>query len=92
MNAGATIESDIADLLVNQSPDADIFADLSGIIRVWNSAAERIFGFSSDMAIGARLDIIIPEPFREPHWRGFNRAIADAVTQFEGQALPTRAQ
>ncbi|RLA40926.1 MAG: hypothetical protein DRR06_16770 [Gammaproteobacteria bacterium] len=84
-------EIDISDLLVSQSPDAVIFADLSGAIRVWNAAAERIFGFSADTAIGASLDIIIPESFREAHWQGFNRAIADSLTKFVGQALPTKA-
>ena len=91
MNESKMSETDIACLLVKQSPDAIIFADLSGTIRVWNSAAARIFGFLADEVIGTSLDIIIPESFREAHWRGFNRAIADAVTQFEGLALPTRA-
>ena len=85
-------QMDIAGLLVNQSPDAIIYADLSGAIRVWNRSAERIFGHLADTVIGASLDIIIPESKREAHWRGFNRAIADAVTKFEGQAVPTRAR
>lgn len=84
-------EIDISSLLVSQAPDAIIFADLSGVIRVWNTAAERVFGFPKGDAIGASLDIIIPEAFREAHWRGFNRAIADFVTRYEGQSLPTRA-
>ena len=92
MNDSTTSEIDITGLLVNQSPDAIIFADLSGIIRIWSSAAERIFGFSADAAIGASLDIIIPESMREVHWRGFDRAIADSITKFVGQALPTKAQ
>ena len=86
-----TSEIDISNLLVDQSPDAIIFADLSGAIRVWNTAAERIFGFSTDAAMGESLDIIIPESFRKAHWEGFNRAIADSVTKFVGQALPTKA-
>lgn len=84
-------EIEIANLLVKQSPDAIIFADLFGVITVWNTAAERIFGFTTEAAIGAKLDIIIPESFREAHWRGFDRAIADTVTKFVGQALPTKA-
>ncbi len=91
MNEVASKPIPISGLLVNQAPDAIIFANLSGTIEVWNTAAERIFGFSADEAIGARLDIIIPESFREAHWRGFNRAIADSITQFVGQAIPTKA-
>lgn len=91
MNECVAGETNIFDCLVNQSPDAIIFADLSGVIRVWNTAAERMFGFVAEQAIGANLDIIIPASYREAHWRGFNRAVADAVTKYVDQALPTRA-
>jgi PAS domain S-box-containing protein len=82
---------DLAQELINQSPDAIVFADISGIIRVWNSAAERVFGFPESDAVGASLDIIIPESLREAHWRGFRRALADRVTKYEGQVLPTKS-
>jgi PAS domain S-box-containing protein len=77
--------------IIEQCPDAMIFADLPGEIRLWNAAAERIFGFSKEEALGASLDIIIPEGFREAHWRGFERAIADRVTKYIGQSLPTKS-
>ena len=77
--------------IIEQCPDAVIFADLKGIIGVWNTAAERIFGFSKEDALGASLDIIIPEPFRQAHWQGFDRAIADRLTKYVGQSLPTKA-
>ena len=91
MSEGLRGETDIPGLLVDQAPDAIIFADLSGTIRIWNGAAERMFGFVADAAIGASLDIIIPKSFREAHWRGFDRAIAESLTKYVGQALPTRA-
>ncbi|MAE93044.1 MAG: hypothetical protein CL910_00145 [Deltaproteobacteria bacterium] len=84
-------EADISTRLVDQAPDAMILADTEGRIRVWNPAATRVFGFASGTAIGASLDIIIPERFREAHWRGFRRALADGTTKYLGQALPTRA-
>ncbi len=77
--------------LVEQSPDAVIFADRSGVIRAWNAAAERIFGHSRGQAIGERLDLIVPERFREAHWEGYERAIGDGETKYAGQSLPTRA-
>jgi PAS domain S-box-containing protein len=82
---------DLAQKLIEQSPDAVVFADASGIIRVWNSAAERIFGFSENDAVGTSLDIIIPGSLREAHWRGFHRALADRVTKYAGQVLPTKS-
>ena len=78
--------------LVHASPDAMILADHDGTIRVWNPAAQRVFGFTAEQAIGANLDIIIPERFREAHWTGFERAIGEGRTKYEGQALATRAQ
>lgn len=77
--------------LSEQLPDALIFADGEGVIRRWNAAAERIFGHSSADAIGQRLDLIVPERFREAHWSAFERAIGEVATKYVGQSLPTRA-
>lgn len=78
-------------LLVHQAPDGMIFADSKGVIRVWNSAAERIFGFTAEAAVGQDLNIIIPEGLREAHWRGYDRALAAGDTKYRGQSLPTKA-
>ena len=78
--------------LIAQLPDAMIYSDATGTIRVWNAAAERIFGFTQSEAIGANLDIIIPERFRDAHWRGFERALGDKRSKYVGQSLPTRSQ
>ena len=79
-------------LLIADSPDAVIFADTEGRIGVWNAAAERIFGFSEAEAMGQSLDIIVPERFRDAHWKGFDRALGEKATKYAGQTLPTRAQ
>jgi PAS domain S-box-containing protein len=89
VNAGK-LPVDLA-LLVEQSPDAVVFADRDGIVRVWNAAAERIFGFSGGDAIGQDLNIIIPESLREAHWAGYDRALEAGDTKYRGQSLPTKA-
>lgn len=91
MNADANKFSNLQELLIEQSPDAVIFADSAGMIRIWNAAAERIFGFTKNDALGANLNIIIPERLRDAHWRGFERALAERTTKYAGQALPTKA-
>ncbi len=77
--------------LFEQAPDAVIFADKTGVIREWNDAATRTFGHPRDQVIGHSLDIIVPEQFREAHWRGYDRALKAGDTKYRGQALPTRA-
>lgn len=91
MSADTTEFPNLAQLLVEQSPDAIVFADTAGAIRVWNAAAERVFGFAGRDALGKNLDIIVPERFREAHWRGFERALAEGVTKYVGRSLPTRS-
>jgi PAS domain S-box-containing protein len=78
-------------LLVEQAPDAMIFADRDGTIRVWNESAAALFGYAPDEAIGRSLDIIIPEHLRRAHWEGFHQAIARGHTKLGRQALKTRA-
>ena len=77
--------------LLDQSPDAVIFAGTDGLISYWNAAAERVFGHSSSAALGQSVDLIIPEQFRDAHWKGFDRALEAGDTKFRGQVLPTRA-
>lgn len=92
MDLGAdTLDPELALALVHQSPDATVFADSDGTIRVWNDAARRVFGHTPQQAMGQNLDIIIPERFREAHWKGFRRAISERTTKYAGQALATRS-
>ena len=56
-----TLPDNLYRKFVEQAPDALLYSDREGIIRLWNQGAERIFGFSAAEAVGASLDIIIPE-------------------------------
>lgn len=82
---------ELANWLVEQSPDATIYSDIQGHIRVWNAAAAKMFGFSAEQALGQSLDIIIPETLRKMHWRGFDAAIAAGVTKHSGKPMATKA-
>jgi PAS domain S-box-containing protein len=70
MNA-ATLEA----ALIAHAPDAVLFVDCTGVIRLWNRGAETLFGYSAAEAVGRTLDLIVPEPLRAAHWAGFFRAV-----------------
>jgi PAS domain S-box-containing protein len=71
--------------------DAVIFADRDGIIRLWNRAAEGIFGYTEEEAIGQSLDLIIPERHREAHWKGYGKVMLDGATKYGSEPLAVPA-
>ncbi|MGH7095548.1 MAG: PAS domain-containing protein [Stellaceae bacterium] len=73
--------------LIEHCPDAIIYADAGGTIRYWNPAATRIFGYRPAEAIGARLDLIIPERLRGRHWEGWDRVMAGGESRYPDGAL-----
>ena len=86
------IEEALCTQVVASLADALIFADVEGVMRIWNPAATKLFGFDAEAAIGASLDLIIPERLREAHWTGYRRAMASGNTRLLGAPTITRAQ
>ena len=52
-----------------------VIVDRNGVICIWSKGAERILGHSAEEAIGQRVDMLVPEPYREMHWKGFYAAM-----------------
>ena len=77
--------------ILEQMADAVIYADPSGAIGLWNTAAAALFGYSAAEALGRNLDLIVPEHLREAHWRRFEAAMARGVLHLEGRPTVTRA-
>lgn len=48
-------------IILNQIHDSVISTDLNGFITNWNKGAERLFGFTSDEAIGKNISFLYPE-------------------------------
>ena len=77
--------------IVEGAQDAIVFADTEGIIRLWNSGAEAIFGYSAEQALGQTLDLIVPEKMRERHWEGYRKVMDTGVTKYGSDLLAVPA-
>jgi PAS domain S-box-containing protein len=76
-------------LIVDNALDAVITMDAGGVIRGWNSQAERTFGWTTEEAVGRPLaGLIVPPNMREAHFRGLKTFIATG----EGAVLNKRIE
>ena len=73
--------------LVNAIGDAVVVCDANGAITFWNPAAERLFGFAEQEALGQSLDLIIPERQRQRHWDGYNKTMRTGQTRYGNDVL-----
>ena len=72
--------------------DAIIAAAPDGSILLWNPAAERVFGYTEEEALGQTLDLIVPERFRARHWEGYRRVMRTGSTRYGSRVLRVPAE
>jgi PAS domain S-box-containing protein len=77
--------------IVQACNDAIIYSDRAGVIRLWNSGAEQMLGFSAAEAVGQSLDIFIPENQRARHWEGYYKVMQTGVTRYAKDLLAAPA-
>jgi len=53
--------------VLDAAPDALIVIDQQGAIQSFSPAAERIFGFSAQEAVGHNVRMLMPQPYRDEH-------------------------
>jgi PAS domain S-box-containing protein len=70
--------------IVESSDDAIISKDLNGVIVSWNAAAQRMFGYTADEAVGKSIRMLIPDDRQgeEDHVLGRIRD-GDRIEHFE---------
>ncbi len=74
-------------VLVESATDAIILADHGGYIISWNNAAERVFGYSKEEALGRPLTVLMPERYRQAHEQGLARLIRTGESRLVGKTL-----
>ncbi|WP_166417322.1 PAS domain-containing hybrid sensor histidine kinase/response regulator [Cochlodiniinecator piscidefendens] len=72
--------------MVTSSLDAILMTDTAGRILEYNGAAEAVFGYQRDEAIGHNMaDLIVPEHLREAHTKGMARYLETGQPKVIGQ-------
>ncbi len=77
--------------IVEGSADAILYGDREGRLRVWNAAAEAMFGYTAGEALGQSMDLIIPERLRARHWDGWEKVMKSGVTRYGKDVLAVPA-
>ena len=76
---------------MSQENERAITADREGVIRHWGREAENVFGYTSDEALGRKVDLIIPPVLHARHWRGFDKAVNSGQLKRPGKTLKVPA-
>lgn len=87
MSGSRFTEEQVGQTLVQAKSEAIVACDRNGVIRLWNSGAERMFGYARDEALGQTLDIIIPERFRPRHWDAFHVMMRTGQSRYADGAM-----
>ena len=77
--------------IIENSQDAILFVDRDGIIDLWNSGAEAIFGYKKEEVRGKSLDLIIPEKLRQRHWEGYHTVMKTGESRYGKELLKVPA-
>ena len=78
--------------IMDSAVDAIVTADERGVIRSFNPAAERLFGFSRQEATGQPISLLMPEPDRSRHQQYIERYLATRDAHIIGIGREVEAQ
>lgn len=75
--------------LFEQAPDAYVVTDHAGTIIMANQQAEILFGYPRDEMVGQKIEMLVPERFREKHTAQREQAceLEATISMGEGSCL-----
>jgi PAS domain S-box-containing protein len=81
----------LAAQLLATTKDGLVIADPVGTIVYWNHGAADMFCHPPSEALGASLDLIVPEGFRARHWEGYANTMRTGQTSYADRVLAVPA-
>ena len=73
--------------LLDSAPDALIFVDQNYEIVMLNAQTEKLFGYATGELLGKRLDVLIPERFRQRHKINVDEYYSNPRTRTMGSGI-----
>jgi PAS domain S-box-containing protein len=73
--------------LFESAPDGAILVDSQGIIQRVNAQVEKLFGYKRDKLIGNKVELLLPDRFKDIHFLHRQRFSEKAVTRTMGAGL-----
>jgi PAS domain S-box-containing protein len=84
----ATLRESLGHALLDVAFDAVVGMDQHGVVVEFNPAAEQMFGYTRDEALGQPLaDLIVPPDLRQAHVDGFRRHLATGEATVLGKRV-----
>jgi PAS domain S-box-containing protein len=81
------------EIAFQHGPDAVVVMDANGRVLAWNPAAERIFGYPREEAVGREVaELIIPGPLRDAHRNRLARYLETGESAILGRRVELSAQ
>ncbi len=77
--------------VVEAAGDAIVSIDSSDNITTWNKAAQDMFGYTEQEALGSPVTIIIPQHYRDAHREGILRVNRTGISKHAGKILDLTA-
>jgi len=78
--------------VVDYSLDGIITTDKTGAIRSFNPAAEKIFGYAGNEAIGENIKMLMPESYHAAHDRSLKRNLKTGESRIIGKVVEVEGQ
>jgi PAS domain S-box-containing protein len=77
--------------VTDAAADAIVSADVHGLVRSWNKAAERLFGWRAEEVLGRPLTMIMPQRLRDRHEQGLARVRQTGHSELAGATIELAA-